>query len=557
VSGAVGLVAFGDAAGWPWPLGPSRWCSPTVEAVREGLASAGEGADADDWLLLWDAELGPPTADVVRELTREPVDVAHAGLRLGTSGLPRLIDTIHPVWPFNRDLGPSESGMSWRASFRACLVSRAALAGLGAPRPEFSTLDAAALEWGHRLQRRGAVVVHRPELAPSASAPSPAVPLEDELRFVLHRYGLRWLRWAVMRTVLAGEVPRSALWSAYRMVRRERRPVEPEPWSRQLVAPDAAAGATASPAVTVMLPTIDRYPSLRTLLGQLTTQTHPPAQVVIVDQTPPDRRDADLARDFPGLPVELLHLEQAGQSTARNAGLARTTGDVVLFLDDDDEVGDDLIERHLRRLAETGYDASCGVADEVGAGPLPADFELRRLSDVFPTNNTMLRTAALAGSGLFDLAYDHGPRADGDLGMRLYLSGAMMLLSPDIRVLHKHVPRGGLRTHGARAVTYASSRSRLRVRHLPAVTELYLWRRYFTPRQVREAKWIRAAGTFSIRGGRLLRLAKIVVAAVQLPSTLCVFARRDRAAREMLETGRYPSIPAYGPGARSPGGDRP
>ena len=80
---------------------------------------------------------------------------------------------------------------------------------------------------------------------------------------------------------------------------------------------------------------------------------------------------------------------------------------------------------------------------------LPDAFTLRRASDVFPTNNTMLRKSALRLSGLFDLAYEHGPRADGDLGMRLYLSGARMLLDPEIRVLHHHAPSGGLRTHKA------------------------------------------------------------------------------------------------------------
>ena len=62
------------------------------------------------------------------------------------------------------------------------------------------------------------------------------------------------------------------------------------------------------------------------------------------------------------------------------------------------------------------------------------------------------------------------------------MAGHLMVLNPEIRVLHRHAPSGGLRTHGARVITYASSRNRLTHRHLPSPTELYLGQRYFSPR---------------------------------------------------------------------------
>ncbi|MEJ7712205.1 MAG: hypothetical protein WKF84_20670 [Pyrinomonadaceae bacterium] len=64
---------------------------------------------------------------------------------------------------------------------------------------------------------------------------------------------------------------------------------------------------------------------------------------------------------------------------------------------------------------------------------MPEAFTYLRASDT-PTNNTLIRKDVLSKSGLFDLAYDRGQRADGDLGMRIYLSGAVMILrSEDIR----------------------------------------------------------------------------------------------------------------------------
>ncbi len=246
----------------------------------------------------------------------------------------------------------------------------------------------------------------------------------------------------------------------------------------------------------MLIPTVDRYPYLDTLLEQLREQTVKAFEIIIVDQTARDRRQTDLAARFPDLPLRVFVLDQAGQCSSRNAGLEASRGDYILFVDDDDEVPPDLIERHLESLARFRSEASCGVAEEVGAGPLPEGFRTIRMSDVFPTNNTLLRKSALGRSGLFDLAYDRGARADGDLGMRLYLGGTLMVLNPEITLLHHHAPSGGLRIHKARVRTYASSRQRISDRHLPAKTEIYLWRRYFRPATG-------ARDALAVRGGNL------------------------------------------------------
>jgi hypothetical protein len=204
-----------------------------------------------------------------------------------------------------------------------------------------------------------------------------------------------------------------------------------------------------------------------------------------------------------------------------------------------------LIEDHLRAMRRFRADVSCGVANEVGAGPLPAEFRYHRPADVFPTNNTLASQEVLRRSGLFDLAYDRGQRADRDLGMRVYLSGAVMILNPDISVLHHHAPAGGLRTHKARVVTYASSRSKLLHRQLPSVTEMYLAQRYYTPRQLRESIWLGVLGTFSIRGGKLRKLAKLGVSPAYLPNTLLRIRHVYRLSVAMMR--EYPQIPNLGP----------
>lgn len=533
----VDLLMTGPGAGISWPLGnvyPAPGSADAIDAVlRDRLASS----PATAWLF-WDGDLGSPSPEAVERAMRLPGDAWHAGLRLGMGGLPQGVECIQPIWMLNRDPAPDIEASSWRLSLRACLARTSVLRAAGGPRPDFMTLAGAGLEMGCRWVMNGVLTRHVPWLVPAcATVAPPDLLFEDEVRFLHFCFGPVWARWALTRMTLTGRVrPFDALRAASLL--RRPRPARAAPYHSPGHPGSAKSGA---PRVSVLIPTIDRYPYLRKLLPQLSTQTVPPLEVIVVDQTESGRRDDAIERSVPGLPLRVLRLDRSGQCTSRNAGLAMCRGDAVLFLDDDDEIPADLIERHLGCLAYHGADVSAGVADEAGAGPLPAHFTYTRLSDVFPTNNAMVRRQALERSGLFDLAYDRGQRADGDLGMRLYLSGALMVLNPGISVFHHHAPQGGLRTHKARRVTYASSRQSLVQRHVPSPTEIYLAARYFSPRAVREMIAQRIAGSFAVRGGPVRKLLKALISTVLLPATLRTVRQNRLAARTMLR--QFPQIP--------------
>jgi hypothetical protein len=537
----ITLVWIGAGEASPWPKGPTLRVEAHPFALDECIERELPRSRAVAWLF-WDGGLGAPDPARIEEALSRPGDLWHAGLRLGMAGLPRAIDHVASTWMLNRDPDPSIEATSWRVSLNACLVRTEVLRRLGGVRPEFRTLAAAGLEFGHRCVRGGALTRHLGWLAGETARPAeaPEIPDEDELRFLYQRFGRVWTRWSVFRMAWSAPWRTPALLSALRRVTREDLPAAPFPLREGAAAP---GGKRAAGTVTVLIPTVDRYPYLETLLDQLRGQTVKPLEIVIVDQTPPDRRRADLAERFADLPIRLFPLEQAGQCSSRNVGIEASRGDFVLFLDDDDEVPPDLIERHLTALEALRSEVSSGVAEEDGAGPLPEAFRRTRTSDVFPTNNSLIRKSILSGSGLFDLAYERGARADADLGMRLYLAGNLMVLNADIRVLHHHAPSGGLRTHGARVITYASSRTRLLHRHLPGATEMYLAKRYFSPRQVREALWQSALGTFSARGGRLRRAAKAGLALILLPHSLWSMRQRQKSGEAMLR--KYPQIAAW------------
>ena len=412
------------------------------------------------------------------------------------------------------------------------------LAQMGLPCDDFETLEGAMLEWAHRAIVRGVLMRHVPALVP-ASATLRAQPssLADEVRFVAYRYGRSWAKWAIARAGMTGYAPPIELVRALRAVPARRPYAEPAHYDsgRALGAPDLAGAR-----VTVLIPTLNRYKYLHVVLDQLRAQTVRPHEIIIVDQTARDRRDETIATKFADLPLRLIYQDEPGQCASRNAGLQVSTGDYVLFIDDDDEVPPDLIEQHLRNLARFDADVSSGVAQEVGTAGLPPDARFVRASNVFPTNNTLARRDVLKRSGLFDLAFNRAPRADGDLGMRIYLSGALMVLDQSIAVLHHHATEGGLRAHRARVITYRMSRENLTQRHLPHVSEIYLISRYFTRRQTREMLWLRMFGTLSGRGNTAQRLSKMLVGGLLLPDTVKQTREREKTAREWL--ARFPQI---------------
>ena len=521
-----------------WGLGNCIACRPTPSAIHNCLESHSEKHVADA-LLLWDAALGVPTVEWINTCLDSAGDAWHGGLLLGLSGLPKLLDFVQPTWMLNRNPDATIEATSWRLSLRACLIRTEVLRQLGGPDPCFGSLDAASLALGYRYIRNGAFVRHFPAMLPDLIVtPAVEISLRDELRFLQAGFTRRWLFWAGFRSVLRDKHSPVALHRAWREIKSEA-PSQVNTYDQRTRLD--VGERTPEGKVSVLVPTLHRYPYLRTLLNQLREQTVPPLEILIIDQTPTEDRDPTLVQDFADLPIRYLTLEKAGQCSSRNFGLQVSQGDYILFIDDDDEVTPNLIEQHLNRLAEPGINISNGVAHEIGAGKLPPDFRFRRISNVFPTNNTMIRKEVLQKSGLFDLAYNHGQRADHDLGMRLYLSGELLILNPEITVLHHHAPMGGLREHKARIDTYATSRNNIFKRNLPTVSDLYLAKRYFSDQQVKEMCWMSVLGTFSLKGSFPKRFAKIIVGFLSLPSSLRIILKRLKVACAMLEY--FPQIP--------------
>lgn len=529
-SSSIDLVWLGPVAPPAWPLGKVRIAEASPAGIRKIIDEQLPDSSAVAWLF-WDHSLGVPRTDRVAQAVKLRGDLWHAGLALGQGGLPGLMNFVHPTWMFNRDPPASIESTSWRVTLRACLVRVSVLEQLGGPGAEFRTLEAASLEFGHRCLTQGVLTRHVPSLVSSAALDPPPLPLDDEALFIRQRHGSFWTGWALARAIMTGYASLRQALSAWL---GSRHGLDAQ---RRVFTPSLhpALGRLDGAQVSAIIPSLNRYPYLRTLLGQLRNQTVQCREIIIVDQTVPNRRGDAPYGDFEDLPLRVLYLEGQGQSSARNAALAIARSHYVLFLDDDVEITERLVEQHLICANHSKADVSCGVAQELGALPLPDHFRLRRPSDVFPTGNSLAVRDAIRAAGCFDPIFDRHQNDDHDLGMRMYLSGAVMMLHPEIEVFHHHAPSGGLRAYGSRRITYASSRQRLLHRHLPSVSEVYLALRYFNRAQLREMVWLRVLGTVSTSGSPVRRLLKFAIACAFLPDSWWRTRSRVRAAEDLLE----------------------
>lgn len=100
----------------------------------------------------------------------------------------------------------------------------------------------------------------------------------------------------------------------------------------------------AAPEVTIVVTTRDRHELARRAVSSCLRQTHGDLEVIVVDDgsRPPFRSDTDDPR------VRVVrHQRSRGVCAARNRGLAEARGRWITFLDDDDELREDMVERSL------------------------------------------------------------------------------------------------------------------------------------------------------------------------------------------------------------------
>jgi hypothetical protein len=102
------------------------------------------------------------------------------------------------------------------------------------------------------------------------------------------------------------------------------------------------------PLVSIIIPCYNGAAFLQDALKSALAQSYRKVEVVVVDDGSTDR-SPEIAQRFP---VRYIRLQHGGLSKARNAGIRESKGSYLVFLDADDRLRPDAIERGLHVLAQ-------------------------------------------------------------------------------------------------------------------------------------------------------------------------------------------------------------
>lgn len=207
------------------------------------------------------------------------------------------------------------------------------------------------------------------------------------------------------------------------------------------------------PKVSVVIATYNRLPMLERLLANLAEQTLEPSsyEVVVVDDG--SREPVAPALTGKQLPYH-LHVEtqaNAGQAAARHNGVQHARGDLLVFTDDDMQVGPDFLAQHLSSHPEGSRRAVLGAIKappDEGKKPLwerwhqklLESFTDRCMKGVKPRGNNVYtanfstRRADYLAVGGFDVTLRRFE--DAELGLRLEKAGVEIAFNADAVTLN-------------------------------------------------------------------------------------------------------------------------
>ncbi|MDD2362409.1 MAG: glycosyltransferase [Oscillospiraceae bacterium] len=112
--------------------------------------------------------------------------------------------------------------------------------------------------------------------------------------------------------------------------------------------------------ISIIIPVYNVEPYLRKCLDSVVNQTYPHLEIVLVDDGSPDNCGAicdEYARK--DARIKVIHKENGGLCSARNAGMQIASGEFVGFVDSDDWISEDMYEYLITNALKYDADITC------------------------------------------------------------------------------------------------------------------------------------------------------------------------------------------------------
>ena len=136
-----------------------------------------------------------------------------------------------------------------------------------------------------------------------------------------------------------------------------------------------------NPKVSVIIPNFQYKQFVKEAIDSIKNQTYPAHDLIVVDDGSHDDSQGYLRELNKDNSFILIEKENGGVAAARNAGTTRATGDYLLFLDADDRISPDFIEKTLQEMkgdVQVVYTDLQFFGDQDGCVGYP-DFSLKEL----------------------------------------------------------------------------------------------------------------------------------------------------------------------------------
>ena len=135
------------------------------------------------------------------------------------------------------------------------------------------------------------------------------------------------------------------------------------------------------PLVSVIVPVYDVLPYLKEALDSIVNQSYDNLEIIIIDDGSKDG-SGDICDAYRyDSRIQVIHQQNMGLSAARNVGLDRMTGEYVAFLDPDDTLHPEMIQRMMSAMEASRADiVICGyetfLSDSLLGGEMQNDYHL-------------------------------------------------------------------------------------------------------------------------------------------------------------------------------------
>jgi GT2 family glycosyltransferase len=211
-----------------------------------------------------------------------------------------------------------------------------------------------------------------------------------------------------------------------------------------------------TPFVSVLIATCNRGPIVRQLINQLSIQTYTNYEIVVIDGSDEAQEKAEIPSNTKYLRTPVRDL-----GIVRNLQILSSSGEVLIFVDDDSYVAEDFIERHVMlHFGNSGKGIAAVQGHFIGA---PHDRRgngiVRKMCTYQPqeltlktlhTGNCSIKRAPLESIGGFNNCIRFSGE-DHELGRRLHKFGHTILNASQVISVHRGAPRGGTRNYSQSA----------------------------------------------------------------------------------------------------------